>query len=85
MSEDAITADLLREVRCEIPDLIENVVEASSMLAEAIQDIDYNNNLIGGQIVADDALESLNRLEAMVSKMSADVAKWISWSKGGEA
>ena len=81
---DSLTADLLCEVRCEIPDLIEIVGEISSQLAEAIQDIDYNNNLIGGQIVADDALESLARLDTKVSEMQANVAKWIEWSKGGD-
>lgn len=83
---DSLTSDMLCEVRCEIPSLIEIVGEVSSQLAEAIQDIDYNNNLIGGQIVADDALESLARLETKVSEMSANVAKWLEWSKeGGEA
>jgi hypothetical protein len=81
---DEIGSGMLAETRIEIPNLIEIVGEISSQLAEAIQDIDYNNNLIGGQIVADDALESLARLEAKVSEMGSNVAKWLAWSKGGE-
>jgi hypothetical protein len=77
-----ISSDLLRDVRCEIPDLIENVGEVSAMLYEAIEAVD-ENNLKGARVVAGDTLESLTRLESTVSEMASNVVKWIQWVEEG--
>lgn len=75
-TKDEITADILRDVRCEMADFMEDYGQALGLLREAIADCDDNDNLKGAQVAASDAAHLLGEMEEKLSQMAAAVARW---------
>jgi hypothetical protein len=76
MKKDEITCDIIRDVRCEMTDAIEEIGQALGLLREACGDCDDNNNIQGAQMAAADAANILGELEEKFSSMAARVARW---------
>ena len=74
--EDEITCDILREVRCDLADAIEDIGNALGLLRNACSDVDDCNNVKGAQMSANVAAELLAGLEMKFSQMAATVDKW---------
>jgi hypothetical protein len=84
-NDESITADMLNDVRWEIPLVIEEIGAIAGFLREAINDVNEHGNIKGAAMVTSDALEAFANLEARLNDMAANVAKWTAAAEGEDA
>jgi len=81
LGDDRLTSDMVREARLELFEAMEEICQATGLLREAYNDLDYNNSLGSARLCADDALEIVARMEAKFSEIAATLASWISYAE----
>ena len=87
LGNESITSDMVREARLELFEAMEEICEATGLLRESCNDLDFCNSLGSAKLCADDALEIVSRLEAKFSDIAATLSKWIACAEeeGGAA
>lgn len=86
LGKDRLTSDMVREVRLDLFETLEEIGSATGLLRESCDDFDHHSTL-GATMCANDALEIVARMETRMSEIAARLAAWIEFAEqeGGGA